>query len=214
MGVSVNGSEGLGGHGEGFEQQNDGQVRRNPGEGPKVNGGSNSNRPVHEFMGVRDSDVLDSQDPFRECRMSHNSDGINERGESELQKQSEKEKEEHPWASMKIARRIARDHMKENKMTLKEFFNIREAVYKKGPNKKWVDDKGQVVLDPHPWGVPAVSDGETLWTGDDVESAPSTKELRAQIAQTFKDRKPLDMDDDQSREDYGIPARWRGGDGG
>ena len=39
MGLSANGSMGLGGHGEGFEQQNQGVTRRQPGEGPKVNGG-------------------------------------------------------------------------------------------------------------------------------------------------------------------------------
>lgn len=39
MGLSGNGSEGLGGHAEGFEQQNQGITRRAPGEGPKVSGG-------------------------------------------------------------------------------------------------------------------------------------------------------------------------------
>jgi hypothetical protein len=38
-GLSANGAEGLGGHGEGFEVANQGVTRRSPGEGAKVNGG-------------------------------------------------------------------------------------------------------------------------------------------------------------------------------
>ena len=38
-GISQNGGEGLGGHGDGFEIQNQGVTRRNPGEGPKASGG-------------------------------------------------------------------------------------------------------------------------------------------------------------------------------
>ena len=48
-GVSVNGSEGLGGRAEGFEQQNQGVVRRSPGEGPKVNGGRAQSQELDTF---------------------------------------------------------------------------------------------------------------------------------------------------------------------
>jgi len=48
-GVSVNGSEGLGGHAEGFEQQNGGVTRRAPGEGPKVNGGRSQSQEMDSY---------------------------------------------------------------------------------------------------------------------------------------------------------------------
>jgi hypothetical protein len=49
-GISANGFEGLGGHGEGFETQNQGVTRRRPGEGPKANGG----RPQSQEMDATD----------------------------------------------------------------------------------------------------------------------------------------------------------------
>jgi len=48
-GVSVNGSEGLGGHGKGFDIQNGGVTRRNPGEGPKVNGGRAQSQELDSY---------------------------------------------------------------------------------------------------------------------------------------------------------------------
>jgi hypothetical protein len=49
MGLSTNGSEGLGGHGEGFEIQNQGVMRRAPGEGPKVNGGRAQSQELDSY---------------------------------------------------------------------------------------------------------------------------------------------------------------------
>jgi hypothetical protein len=48
-GLSVNGAEGLGGHGDGFEIQNQGVTRRSPGEGPKVNGGRSQLRTMDSY---------------------------------------------------------------------------------------------------------------------------------------------------------------------
>jgi hypothetical protein len=48
-GLSVNGSMGLGGHGEGFEQQNQGVTKRFPGEGPKVNGGRSQSQELDSY---------------------------------------------------------------------------------------------------------------------------------------------------------------------
>ncbi|OGR26112.1 MAG: hypothetical protein A2139_08015 [Desulfobacca sp. RBG_16_60_12] len=48
-GLSVNGSMGLGGHGEGFEQQNQGVTKRFPGEGPKVNGGRSQSQEMDSY---------------------------------------------------------------------------------------------------------------------------------------------------------------------
>ena len=45
-GISGNGFEGLGGHGEGFEIANQGVTRRWPGEGPKVNGGRSQSQEL------------------------------------------------------------------------------------------------------------------------------------------------------------------------
>jgi hypothetical protein len=63
-GLSVNGSEGLGGRGEGFEIANQGVTRRNPGEGPKVNGGrtqsqemDSMDQPQYEGMKMSDPDA-------------------------------------------------------------------------------------------------------------------------------------------------------------
>ena len=49
-GISANGAEGLGGHGDGFEVQNQGVTRRAPGEAPKADGGrpqAQEMDPVH-----------------------------------------------------------------------------------------------------------------------------------------------------------------------
>ena len=46
MGVSVNGSEGTGGHAQGFDIVNGGVTRRRPGEGPKVNGGRSQSQEM------------------------------------------------------------------------------------------------------------------------------------------------------------------------
>lgn len=48
-GLSVNGAEGLGGHGAGFEQQNQGVTRRAPGEGAAVNGGRSQSQEMDSF---------------------------------------------------------------------------------------------------------------------------------------------------------------------
>lgn len=48
-GVSVNGSEGLGGHAQGFDIQNGGVTRRAPGEGPKVNGGRAQSQEMDSY---------------------------------------------------------------------------------------------------------------------------------------------------------------------
>ena len=48
--------------------------------------------------------------------------GFYEGKEEELKKSSEKEKKEHPWASDKVAKRIAQDHMR-----MGEVFKIRKV---------------------------------------------------------------------------------------
>jgi len=45
-GVSANGSEGTGGHAQGFDIVNGGVTRRRPGEGPKVNGGRSQSQEM------------------------------------------------------------------------------------------------------------------------------------------------------------------------
>lgn len=127
-----------------------------------------------EFMGVRDSDVLDKQDPF--CGSNETSgpigenfaDGINEK-DGELEKKSEKESGEHPWLSKKDAKHIAKDHIKmgENKITLKEFFNVNEAGFDADDmNDMARDDRKIHDINPRGGGSMGKSDGRLIGRND------------------------------------------------
>jgi hypothetical protein len=160
-GISAKGAEGLGGHGEGFEVQNQGVTRRFPGEGPGVNGGRTQpqqfdsyDQPQYdpkneEFMGVRDQDSFDKQDPHQGSQeagpiAAHEGKEIDDmkrsvskmkhavgRASSKLKKSSEKEHEEHPWTTRAQATRIARDHERADKnegvFRLVEFYALDEG---------------------------------------------------------------------------------------
>ena len=118
-GLSVNGAEGLGGHGEGFEVQNQGVTRRAPGEGPKVSGGRSQSQELDsydqpqyeaeqklgEMFGLDEDAVKDMKRAVGHMEFTRD----------RLKKSSEKEKGEHPWLSGKEAERVAHDHLRAGK---------------------------------------------------------------------------------------------------
>ena len=270
--ISSSGFEGLGGHGEGFEVQNQGVTRRSPGEGPKVNGGrmqpqqfdsydqpqfkneempaeemddfidtmgglddipappmkpvfdptrtsgtsgydftqdhekiaqgvnmANKKMGIKEFMGVRDAESFDSQDPHQGTQEAgpiaqHESvggmraavDRMSKRVDptgmkdiqhrmSKLKKSSEKEKQEHPWASKKQATQIAQDHMKlgEGVYRLTEFYVI-------SPEGNGV---GNVKKDDEP--EPIAAGGADELSAVVVQNEPEVPDLHNAISQAF-----------------------------
>ena len=154
-GLSGNGSEGLGGRGEGFEVQNQGVTRRAPGEGPKVNGGrpqsqevDSMDQPQYEqempWLGSKDPEGWDRQIATEDVTPSmtemfgvgesavhsmKHAVGKMEWTRDRLKKSSEKEKREHPWATDAQAMQIAKDHEREGKNEgIKRVFLFREAM--------------------------------------------------------------------------------------
>jgi hypothetical protein len=122
-GLSVNGSEGLGGHAQGFDIQNQGVTRRAPGEGPKVNGGRSQSQAMDSYdqpqYGVEEGAVEDARGAVRKMKYAVG------KMDHTFKKSIGKEKAEHPWMTQKQATQVARDHEKEKNPRMGEVFKIK-----------------------------------------------------------------------------------------